>query len=199
MVVKCSCSGKTAHPANQSSCVHTFFSHLYWTAGESMPTKYLTLISKKCILNWLTVMSHPMLLNWGLSLQKLMAEAKRIWLYVRSSWSSYSIGNCLVLHIKSLIWIHRSYRYVNCPRGMFQDYTSCFWPTYALLERPPRANQRSTAFGKSGGFAWDSGTPLSIPCVFNVKHWKQQYEHLQFPVCNIAWFLILGLPICVYC
>ena len=34
--------GVTTHPANQSSGVHTFFSHLYWTAAESMPTKILS-------------------------------------------------------------------------------------------------------------------------------------------------------------
>ena len=31
--------GMSAHPAVQSASVHTFFGHLWWTAGEAMPTK----------------------------------------------------------------------------------------------------------------------------------------------------------------
>ena len=33
--------GGTAHPANQTASVHAFFGHMWWTAGESMPTKLL--------------------------------------------------------------------------------------------------------------------------------------------------------------
>ncbi|CAL1131723.1 unnamed protein product [Cladocopium goreaui] len=32
--------GNTAHPAIQTASVHAFFGHMWWTAGESMPTKF---------------------------------------------------------------------------------------------------------------------------------------------------------------
>lgn len=31
--------GETTRAAEQSASAHTFFTHLYYTAGESMPTK----------------------------------------------------------------------------------------------------------------------------------------------------------------
>ena len=36
-------AGATAHEALQTSSVHSFYAHLYWTAAESMPTKPLVL------------------------------------------------------------------------------------------------------------------------------------------------------------
>lgn len=152
-----------------------FFTHLYWTAAESMATRFNRVWIVFCTLFF----NIHVLGDFGIFLPKCsklpcegLKPAKRLCSQSRTrnlekNYSASLLTESFWVLQDSLFLILKSsdFRFVSSHQGRQRHYFSCIFRTCAFLGRMLPHGLRSMPWPRNGGHASASDGPVTILCV----------------------------------